>query len=378
MKTRGLHLLLVTVAAAACQGLSQQTAFMATTSADVSAGEIRIRAVQLGREFSAEIERAADSIRSLTDEPSIRRHALLWKMYAIPAAHEAVLLPDPAASIIDALVFAVQMEEYFDRGAGQNVFGPHQAIALDAVRRLDQAALDLAFLVTDSTRDVQGVRDSINVFVAQYPIRGPQFGRTSYVVAAAGLLGTDAATAVAAVGDINQAVGEITNRLAFHNEYLMKQASWAALALLEDLAQDTLVTGTLAAATDALENASALAEDLPSLIESERVAVIEALDRELAVLLESLNEQRSATLAVFRDELRFLIDALVRERVLVGEGISAARVETIDAIMPQVEEAIDYAFRRATQLLVVAGVFLVLLVGIATFGLLRYSRSSRP
>ena len=103
MKTRGLHLLLVTVAAAACQGLSQQTAFMATTSADVSAGEIRIRAVQLGREFSAEIERAADSIRSLTDEPSIRRHALLWKMYAIPAAHEAVLLPDPAASIIDAI-----------------------------------------------------------------------------------------------------------------------------------------------------------------------------------------------------------------------------------------------------------------------------------
>ena len=94
--------------------------------------------------------------------------------------------------------------------------------------------------------------------------------------------------------------------------------------------------------------------------------------------LQPLNEQRSATLALFSDELRFLIDALVQERVLVGEGISAERVATIDAITPRVEEAIEYAFRRATQLLVVAGVFLVLLVGIVTFGLVRYSRSTRP
>ncbi len=377
---RGLHLLLVTVAAAACQGLSQQTGFMATATAiNVSAGEIRIRAVQLGREFSAEIERAADSIRSITDEPSIRRHALLWKMYAIPAAHEAVLLPDPAASIVDALVFAAQMEEYFDRGAGRDVFGPHQAIALDAVRRLDQAALDQAFLVTDSTRDLQGgLRDSINVFVAQYPIRGPQFGRTSYAVAAAGLLGTDAATAVAAVGDINQAVGEITNRLAFHNEYLMKQASWAALELLENLAQDTLVTGTLASVTEALENASSLAEELPSLVEGERVAVIEALDRELAVLLASIDEQRTATLAVFSDELRLLVEALNRERISVGEGITAERIATIDAITPLIQDAIDQAFFRATQLILAISLLAVVLVSMVTFALLRYSRSSGP
>ena len=119
---RGLYLLLV---AAACQGLAQQTQFMVTsTSIDASAGEIRVRAVQLGRLFSTEIERAADSIRAVTGEPSIRRHALLWKMYAIPAAHEAVLLPDPALSILDAWAFAVQMEEYFGRGEQQSCWAP--------------------------------------------------------------------------------------------------------------------------------------------------------------------------------------------------------------------------------------------------------------
>jgi hypothetical protein len=346
------------------------------TAISASAGEIRIRAVQLGRLFSEEIERAADSIRAVSGEPSIRRTALLWKMYAIPVAHEAVLLPDPALSILDAWAFALQMEEYFDRGAGQNAFGPHQSIALEAVRRLDLAALDQAIIVTDSTRDPQVARDSLNAFVVRHPILGPQFGRTSWALDAAALLGTDAA--VAAVGNINQAVGEITNRLAFHNEYLMKQASWAALEILEALAQDTLVTGTLASATEALENASALAEELPSLIEGERIAVIEALDRELRVLLESIDEQRAATLAVFSDELRFLVDALVRERVLIGEGISAERIATIDAITPLVQEAIDQAFWRATQLIMAIALLAVVLVGIVTFGLLRHFRSTGP
>jgi hypothetical protein len=369
---------LVTVGVAACQGLPQSTGFITTRPVDVSAGVVRIRVVELGRLFSAEIERAADSIRGISDEPSIRRHALQWKMYAIPAAHEAVLLPDPALSILDVWAFALQMEEYFDRGAGQNVFGPHQSIALDAVRRLDSATLEQALLVSDSTADEQRARNTLNAFVEQYPILGPQFGRASLGLEFADLLGSDATTAVAAVGDINQAVGEITNRLAFHNEYLMKQASWAALEILEDLIQDTLVTGTLASAMVALENASALAEELPALVEGERIAVIEALDRELAVLLESLNEQRSATLALFSDELRFMIDALVRERVLVGEGVSAEVVATIEAITPLVQEAIDQAFFRATQLIIAISLLAVVLVGIVTFGLLRYSRSPGP
>ena len=99
--------------------------------------------------------------------------------------------------------------------------------------------------MTDSTRDAQAARDTLNAFAERHPILGPQFGRTSWALEAAELLGTDATTATGAVGDINQSVGEITNRLAFHNEHLLKQASWAALELLEGLAQDTSVTATL-------------------------------------------------------------------------------------------------------------------------------------
>ncbi len=350
--------MLVTVAAAACQGLGlSQTPFMATgSSISASESEIRFRVVELGRLFSTEIERAADSIRAMTREPSIRRHALLWKMYAIPAAHEAVLLPDPALSILDAWAFAMQMEEYFERGAGQNVFGPHQSVAVDAARRLDEAARDQAILASDSTRNLQLLRDTLNTFVELYPILGPQFGRTSIALESADLLGTDAASAVDAVGDMNRAVGEMTNRLTFHNEYLLKQASWAALELLESLVQDTSVTATLASATEAWETASALAEELPSLVASERATVMEALHSELAVLIEAIDVQRGAILTVFSAELTALVDAFRAERIIIIEAITAERVATIEAIVPLIRAA-----------MAATGLFVALLVGAVVF-----------
>ncbi len=166
-------------------------------------------------------------------------------------------------------------------------------------------------------------------------------------------------------------MGEITNRLAFHNEYLLKQASWAALALLEDLAQDTSVTATLGSATKALENASALAEELPSLVASERAAVIEALHTELAVLIEAVDEQRGATLEVFTAELSALIEVVHAERIVVIEALTAERVATIEAIVPLMQDAIDHAVWRAAQLLAAMGLFVVLLAGAVVFALRR-------
>ncbi len=373
------RLLLLTLATAACQGLSQQSAFLTTTPAvTASLGEMRIRAVQLGRLYSMEIEMAADSIRAVSDEPSVRRSALLWKMYAIPAAHEAALLPDPVASIIDVWAFAYQMEEYFDRGAGRDAFGPHQQIAVDAVRRLSTAALGQTILVTDSTRNIEAGQALMVDFAEQYPIQGPQFGRTSYASIAADLLGTNAGTAVAAVGDINQTVGEIANRLAFHNEYLLKQASWAAQWLLEEIAYDTTVTATLASATEALMNASALAEGLPTLVGTERAAVLDAIRHELAVLMESVDVQRVATLDFLGTELAALVSALATERILAFEAVERERVATIEAAVPLIQDAIDHAVWRAAQALAAVGLVAFALAAMVMFAFRRGPRSTGP
>ena len=371
--------MLVALTAAACQGLPQQTTFMSTSPAiRASIGEMRVRAIHLGRQFSMGIEAAADSIRAQSDDPSIRRHALRWKTYGIPTAHEAVLLSDPALAILDVWAFSKQMEQYFERGAGRDVFGPHQQIALDAVRRLDSAALEQAILSTDSTRNVEGALVQLAAFVEQYPIQGNQFGRTSWAMVSPDLLGRDAGSAVAAVGDINTTVEEIANRLAFHNEYLLKQVSWTTQLLLEQVASDTTVTATLASATDALVNASALAEGLPTLVASERAMVVEALHRELEVLMQSVDVQRVATLEVLGVELEALVDAIALERVMVLEAVERERVATIEAAVPLIQDAIDHAVWRAAQALAAVGLVAFALAAMMMFAFRRGTRSAGP
>ena len=225
--------------------------------------------------------------------------------------------------------------------------------------------------------DAEGVlRTRLDAFADQYPIQGPQFGRTSIAVVSADLLGTNVGSAVAAVGDINQTIGEIANRLAFHNEYLLKQASWAALQLLEEVAYDTSVTAALASATEALQNASALAEGLPTLVESERATVVDALRRELAVLMQSVDVQRVATLEVLSAELEALFDAVAQERVLVMDAVRAERIATIEDVVPLIQDAIDHAVWRAVQLLAAVGFFAVLLAGVVVLGFRRGARST--
>ncbi len=114
------------------------------------------------------------------------------------------------------------------------------------------------------------------------------------------------------------------------------------------------------------------------MVEGERVAAIEALHDELALLVEAFNTQRTATLAIFSSELRVMIDAFIQERVTVGQGITAERVATVEAITPLVNEAIGLAFQRAIQMLIAVSLLAVALVSIVTFGLLRYSRSTGP
>lgn len=372
-------LLPLALATTACQGLPQQTAFMSTAPAiRASMGEMRVRAIELGRLYSIEIERAADSIRAVSTDPAVRQQAQLWKMYAIPAAHEAVLLTDPALSIVDAWAFAKQMEYYFDQGAGREAFGPHQAIALNAVRRLDTAALEQAVLVTDSTRNLEGAETQLRAFAEQYPIQGPQFGRTSFAVTSADLLGTDIGSAVAAVGDINQTVNQIAHRLSFHNEYLLKQASWTSQYLLEQMAYDTSVVGALASAVEALENASALADGLPDLVAGERAAVLAALSQELASLMASVDAQRVATLEVLSAEIQTMVAAVARERAAVIEALGSERATVIEATVPLINAAVDHVVWRVAQLLVGVGLFVLLVVGVVVLSLRRRAAATGP
>ena len=110
---------------------------------------------------------------------------------------------------------------------------------------------------------------------------------------------------------------------------------------------------------------------------SERATVIEALHSELALLIEAVDEQREATLALFSAELAALIDVVRAERIIVLQALTAEPVATVEAVIPLMQHAIDHAVWRAAQLRAAMGLFVALLVGAVVFALRRDRHTTR-
>jgi hypothetical protein len=70
---------------------------------DVSAEELRIRVRGLAGPFSGIMEEVADDFLTTTDDPDLRRRALMFKINGIPAIQRALFEQDPLAALFARL-----------------------------------------------------------------------------------------------------------------------------------------------------------------------------------------------------------------------------------------------------------------------------------
>src|SRR5512144_377956 len=113
-----LALPLILAACAGCAHVPQKSESVQRAGLESSTAELRIRAVELGREAMREIEIAADSIDTRTDDLHVRRNTLYFRLSAVPALTEASLRPDPVVAMLDLYAFRSQIANFVASPAG--------------------------------------------------------------------------------------------------------------------------------------------------------------------------------------------------------------------------------------------------------------------
>jgi hypothetical protein len=68
----------------------------------MSPTELRIRMQELSVLCAGIIEKSGDEIIALTNDPVVKRKALLWKMNSIPAVYKAFYNPKPLIAMLDS------------------------------------------------------------------------------------------------------------------------------------------------------------------------------------------------------------------------------------------------------------------------------------
>lgn len=151
MKRKYKHLFLSTIMVViilltltSCFSATTETALMREAGVKVSITEYKIRLKEFGYRFSGIVEISADEIISQSSDNEIKKQALLWKIYAIPAMIRSISINDPFAAGVDSWILSVQMLQYFEDGYGKDLFGEYQDIAITASKLIVSDVENLA------------------------------------------------------------------------------------------------------------------------------------------------------------------------------------------------------------------------------------------
>ncbi len=374
-----LLLLPVLLAASCLPKAPQKTELMQQViAADRTTTQLRLEAHAFGDRFAGLVEQAADEIIARTDDPEVMRNAILWKANAIPACHRAVLQYDPLAALIDAWVLTLQMEAFFETGAGRTAFGPHQAIALDVTKTLIAEARELA----RSLEFIKRENASRNIFdwVREHPLESMAFNRVSPSSELASLVMASPRGVGEVMGSLDEGIADLADRSAIYARYLPRQLRWEGQLIADEILEDPRVAGPLASVAGiekSIDRTAGGIEELPQRVITETGPLLDLVRDERAILTAFVERQRLETLAFAQQERITLTETVRAEREATLAMLHDERVDTLDRLESLVEAThdrslesvgglIDRVLWRAT---LYAGGLLILLGALAVAGL---------
>jgi hypothetical protein len=344
----------------------------------MTAAQLRLQLDDLAGVFTGTIETAADQVISESESRRTRRHALLWKINAIPIAYQALFQADPAVALVDTWVYSIQMIAYFEHGPGKDDFGQWQPIALEAARRLEALVAALA-AQTRTDGNIEPTRDKIQTWVSTHPIQRDFVFRETAIPELSTQVGRKELSAFQTVGSLAVRMEDLAHQLVVYMTLLTKQARWQAELVMADADDDKAgIQSGIASLYDleaAARRMTAVVEQAPGLVARERETMLRDLQKERLAILANIDAQRLGTLAYLTRERKAAIDDLKSLQRAITEILQSERktiLKSIDsqrgALLTEIEsagnrivenaldrskQAIDHFFTRIIQLLVV-------------------------
>jgi len=309
--------------------------------------QVRIRMRALVEPLSGAIVESADRIMAGTTNRSVRRAALVWKIEAVPALREALFRPNPFVATMDTWVLTLQMREYFESGPGGETIGDAAPVAIETCRALSAEVERIAASMVKSG-DVSDARAFAEKWAAEHPVRHSIASRESTLSRVTERDIQEAFSTQELAGNAMVTLDDLNRRMGILSTQLFDQARWQAELFAMDQAADyqlekamPMAETAVQSATDAVkvmeklapavEDALAVAKSSPELVSRERVAAIEAAQKEISRTLEFVQAERIAAL----EELHRTI---VKERELLTADVEQISLKVVDHALLRVAQ----------------------------------------
>lgn len=347
--------------------------------------------------YGRQIESAADQIiEANADDRGVRLNALRWKINTIANSRVAFFKAEPIYGLGEGWVFTTQMRRFVTDGAGKQLFGHSQSIAIDAMDELDTLVERVAETIAADDEVMTTWRDRIEAWAVSHPIESVALDSPSLLWLNPEDLRAEASL-ISTVSSLEDLAIDVSmwSTIAVHDA--PRQARWEAQLAMEMLLASEEVAelresalslkslehiDDLAARMEAIDDVAVGLDQLQRHLEDDLapdIAAIIADERE--TILRDVERQRHETLEIALKRIEGLTALVTEERQTIVGQIRELENEVIDDVdelaTRKILEARAEAIDVADYVMLRVGGAAILLVVLILAMFVIHARSSR-
>lgn len=332
---------------------------------ELSQTELRETMNDFFYKFSRTITESADHIIQASPSPVIDKEALIWKMNAIPIANNSIFNSDPFLGYVDVAVFTYQMKLYFQQGAGKELFGEYQPVAIQALDKLWEELLKIGRnLVPDN--DISAGAKVVIDFAEQNPITSSYFIRQSTIPLMTKIQKAEKVTLKRLAIGMAESMEGLRSQISSYVQILPKQASWEAEYLLNNALTNPELSSRFDSIERLLERSVVLLESSPELVDGQREAAFSDIRAERIAIIQALRQEREIILNTIKNEreivLALLTEQLTVQRQATFQELTTLTNQSLEFSFGNMNQMVDKLFWRSVILISILGIFILIAI----------------
>lgn len=319
---------------------------------------MRLLTREYTQQFFSQVEQAADTIAA-NYEPQDKlnqSYVLLWKINAEEGLQRAAYQVSPTAALIDSWVFTEQMNQFFNSGAGSELFTTSEAKQVSQTLSQEVDKLAKSLLKGSSYK---ATKQFVIDFAAQHPFEDLSFIRTPAYRAWLEANQISETEAVSTLGTMPEALGDVSDRLSLVSEQTPKLMTWKA----QLIAMNSSISGEQLTAT--LQSLQATSESFQDFVEN-NPEYMENLAEQMALQLHPLVKDIDARTAARLDQLSLerqaLEEMVARERAEIALIVSAEREKFTQDLDKVSQDVLTLAMDKLVELIKSTIIYFVLFI----------------
>ncbi|WMN86507.1 chemotaxis protein [Vibrio parahaemolyticus] len=319
---------------------------------------MRILTREYALQYFAQVEQAADSLEAKYDpnDQINQSYILLWKINAEEGLQASAYQVTPMAGLIDTWVFAHQVDEFFATGAGSNLFATDEAknVSEHLANEVDKLAQSiLKKEVYDNTKPF------VANFVKQHPFADLSMIRTPAYRAWLEYSQISEEEAVATLGTMPEALGDVSDRLSLASKQAPKIMTWKAQLLALNS------SASIEKVNAALNSLQVTADSMRDFIDNNPEYMrylAEQMALELQPLVDDIDMKTEARLSQLGEERQALEEMVARERQEIALIITHEREKFAQDIDRVSQQVVDLAMTKLIELVRSTIIYFILFI----------------